>query len=128
MNEAHFHSILFHFKKFKPNGLRVFKQCGIVCNAQVLHHEWLEKKPVTHPFLTSPFPLPSRFSWARSWVGWEPHTAEKLPLKSSGTEGKEPESKITLFFGVYHWPLSPSNKALSSEVLKTLFFSSFIFL
>lgn len=59
MNEAHFHSILSHFKKFKPNGLRVVKWCGIVCNgpSSPIMSGW-RKKPVTHPSLISPFPSP----------------------------------------------------------------------
>lgn len=53
-----------------------------------------------------------------SWVrGQETPCCCKSAFKLFGTKGRESESKITLFFGVYHWLLSPSNKALSSEVL-----------
>jgi hypothetical protein len=47
----------------------------------------------------------------------KPQAAEQTAFKPPGTKGKEPESKITLFFGVYHCLLSLSNKTLSSEVL-----------
>lgn len=68
---------------------------------------------------SSPSPVaPESSSCAGSWVGvGKPRAAERAALKVVGSKGKNPESKIPLFFGVYHWLLSPSNKALSSAVL-----------
>lgn len=108
----------FSFKKFKPGALDVVKLCEFVssCPNCALRNSWREK-PLPHPSSPSPVTLESS-SCAGSWVGvGKPQAAERAALKVVGSKGKNPESKIPLFFGVYHWLLSPSNKALSSAVL-----------
>lgn len=111
----------FSFKKFRPDTLNVVKLHEFVSNhLNCSLRNNRREKPLSHPPSTSsPSPVsPESSSCAGSWVGvGKPQAAERAALKVVGSKGKNPESKIALFFGVYHWLLSPSNKALSSAVL-----------
>lgn len=125
MNGAHFHSILSHFKKFKPNGLRVVKWCGIVYNgpSSPIMSGW-RKKPVTHPSLISPFPSPIQILMGQE-LGrdGEPHTAEKLPLKSSEPKVRSQNQRLPCFLECITGYCPHQTKPFHQRFLKHFFFS-----
>lgn len=116
MNEVHFLSIFILFQEVQAGWSQCY-QTGIVCSGLSSVRSSSREGLVT--FLD----LPAHHSPTWVLTCWELGRGGETPccweaaFKVFRTKGKEPESKITLFFGVYHWLLSPSNKALSSEVL-----------
>lgn len=117
--------LLFPFKKFRLDGLNVVKPCGIVCSvlSSPIRSGWREK-PVTHPFLTSPFfSLTPGSSRVGSWLGvGKPHAAEKLPLKSSEPKARSQNQRLPCFLECITGYCPHQTKPFHQRFFKTLFF------